>query len=338
MTSVIGTFVFHGDGGRGDLGPRRSGPSRAGGEGRRADRPSPGASKILHPLRFCARPLRYHTLTPWPSIGGGGTRPPASARGLHPSCIPDSNCIRCRPLRVGRWCLPGWLAFPNGGVTSPQASKASRLQLSGTIRAPPGRDHCGQRARLADGRPDRQRPATPTRGSAIRAATSTQLLNRSVTVFVNGATSTLTLSAPSSGKRAAKSTVSGKLTLSGRPLPPPWTLRVVAPGRCWQYHPAGDDHYCGRRVSVQRHTAGRRGQYLHRDLRRGQLRHRVEPVGHREHLAAATTPRLTTKADPKEWAPAVKVTAYLGKTYTNRKVCLYAKPHGEYETRSSAAR
>ncbi|WP_428962450.1 hypothetical protein [Micromonospora fluostatini] len=152
----------------------------------------------------------------------------------------------------------------------------------------------------------------------------------SARLWVTGATSALTLTAPSTVKRAAKLTVSGKLTITGAPVPPPWTVQVtrkdasgtrtlpaVTASTSTGAFSFTDAPPVGGTVTYTATYAGD-------SLTTGSSKSAGVRVTH-----DPTTLKLTTKADPKNWAPTVTVTANLGKTYTNRQVCLYAQSHGE---------
>ncbi|MEU3452416.1 hypothetical protein ABZ671_02240 [Micromonospora sp. NPDC006766] len=222
--------------------------------------------------------------------------------------------------------LSGWLTFPSDGLSSPQTLHVSRRDASGTHALSDVTTEANGRYSLTD---------TPTHsgnntytvtypGSGTHAPAS-----RSATVWMTGATSALTLSTPSTGARAAKLTISGTLTFSGAPGSPPWTLHVMR-----------KDDTGSRTLPAVTTTATGEFSFTDTPLVGGSNTYTVTFAGDTfvdGSSRSATvrishdpaTLRLTTKADPKNWAPPVTVTAFLGTTYTNRQVCLYAQSYGE---------
>ncbi|MDG4795776.1 hypothetical protein [Micromonospora sp. WMMD1082] len=220
----------------------------------------------------------------------------------------------------------GWLAFLPGGVSSAQTLHVSRQDALGLHALPDVTTDAEGHFVLSD---------TPIHhGSNIYTfrypGTESQApASTSVTVLVDGTTSELTLTAPSTGKRAAKLTLRGTLTLSGKPVPAPWTLQVVRKDAAGSTKlPAVTATSAGAFSVSDTPPVGGNNTYtvtfVGDNFVTGSTRSAVVSIAH-----DPTTLRLTTKADPKKWAPKVTVTAYLGKTHTNRKVCLYAKSHGE---------
>ncbi|WP_433531052.1 hypothetical protein ACQPYA_02695 [Micromonospora sp. CA-263727] len=222
----------------------------------------------------------------------------------------------------------GRLSFFPGEVTSAQTLRVRRVDALGYHTLPDVITDAGGGFVMTD-TPIHHGDNTYTfhySGTASQAPES-----RDFTVLVDGTTSALSLTAPTSGKRAAKLTVSGTLTLSGKPLPAPWRLQVVRKDAAGSTtlpvvtaNPAGAFSFSDTPPVGGNNTYT--VTFVGDNFVTGSTRSAVVSISR-----APTTLRLTTKADTKSWAPNVKVTAYLGKTYTNRKVCLYAKPHGEYE-------
>ncbi|WP_434742556.1 hypothetical protein [Micromonospora sp. SH-82] len=162
-------------------------------------------------------------------------------------------------------------------------------------------------------------PGSPTRVAATGSAK----------LWVDGANSSVKLTAPSSATRAAKMTVTGQLAWVGSAPPRPWTLTVV------RKDAAGS----GTLPSV---SAAANGTFSFTDTPPvgGANTYTVALTGNRRYAGssgsatvqvsrAATSLKVTTNAADHSFGGKATVTAQLGTTYTNRSVCLHAQQHGE---------
>jgi len=222
--------------------------------------------------------------------------------------------------------LRGRLTFHDQAETGPQRLRVTRQEWDKTVALPEVTTAADGTFTITDV-PDSSAyttytvtyPGTPTRVA----------VTRSLRLWVNGGTSSIALSAPATSPRAAKVTVTGKLTLLGAIPPAPWRLQVVrkddAGSKTLPAVTTADD---GSFSFTDAPPVGGTNTYTVTFVGDG-LYHGSSKAVTVQVSKATTGLRISTNETIYGYGKNATVAVKLGTTYTNRTVCIHAQQYGE---------